>query len=79
MVHHKEVSNYVVRVSREKFFEFFKLLGLDNLGQRGNLGPFRFSFISLKQNGLTAGAASMDCRSPLPSEMNTWSYNTKQE
>ena len=25
--------------------------------------------ISLKQNGLTAGATSMDCISPLPSEM----------
>ena len=41
-----------------------------NLGQWGNLGHFRFSLISLKQNGLTAGAASMDCISPLPSEMN---------
>ena len=34
-----------------------------------NFGHFRFSLISLKQNGLTAGAASMDCISPLPSEM----------
>ena len=42
-----------------------------NLGQRGNLDHFRFSLISLKQNGLTAGAASMDCISPLPSEMNS--------
>ena len=42
-----------------------------NLGQWGNLGHFRFSFISLKQNGLTAGTASMDCISPLPSEMST--------
>ena len=42
-----------------------------NLGQRGNLDHFRFSLISLKQNGLTAGAASMDCISPLTSEMST--------
>ena len=34
-----------------------------------NFGHFRFSLISLKQNGLTAGAASMDCISPLPSEV----------
>ena len=32
----------------------------------GNFGHFRFSF---KQNGSTAGAASMDCISPLSSEI----------
>ena len=42
-----------------------------NLGQWGNLGHFRFSLISLKQNGLTTGAASMYCISPLTSEMST--------
>ena len=40
-----------------------------NLGEWGNFGHFRFSLISLKQNGLTAGAARMDCICPLPSEM----------
>ena len=35
----------------------------------GNLGYFRFSLISLKHNGLTVEAASIDCISPLPSEM----------
>ena len=35
----------------------------------GNLGHFRFLLISLKQNGLRAGAASMDCISPLSTEM----------
>ena len=40
-----------------------------NLGQWINLDHFGFSLISLKQNGLTAGAANMDCISPLPSEM----------
>ena len=44
-------------------------VGWGNLCQWGNLGHFWFSLISPKQNGLTAGAASMDCISPLPREM----------
>ena len=35
----------------------------------GNLSHFWLSVISLKQNGLTAGAASMDYISPLRNEM----------
>ena len=52
-------------------------VGWGDLGQWGNLGHFGFSVISLTQNGLTAGAASMDCISPLPSEMNAavpWAF-----
>ena len=45
------------------------MVGWSNLGQWGNLGHFRFSLISLKKNGLTAGAANMHLISPLPSEM----------
>ena len=44
-------------------------VGWGNLGQWGSFSSFRFSLISLKHNGLTAGAASMDCISLLPSEM----------
>ena len=40
-----------------------------SLGQWSNFSLFRFSLISLKQKGLTAGAASMDRISPLPREM----------
>ena len=60
-------------------------MGQGNLGQWGNLGHLRFSLISLKQNGLTAGAASMDCISPLPSEMTAvvpsafWSWMSQNE
>ena len=45
-------------------------VGGGNLGQWGNLGHFQFSLISLKQNGLRAGATSMDYISPLPTEKN---------
>ena len=42
---------------------------MGNLGQWDNLGHFRFSLISLKQNDLTAEATSMDCINPLTSKM----------
>ena len=41
-------------------------MGWGNLGQWGNLGHFRFLLIFHKQNGLAAGAASMNSISPLP-------------
>ena len=44
-------------------------VGWVKLGQWDNLGHFPFSLISFKQNGLIAGAASMDCISPLTSKM----------
>ena len=50
-------------------YAYIPRVGWGNLGHCSNLDHFRFSLISLKQNGLTAGAASMDCISPLPSEM----------
>ena len=46
-------------------------MGWGNLGRWGNLDDFLFLLISLKQNGLTVGAACMDCISPLTSEMST--------
>ena len=44
-------------------------MGWGNLGQWGNFGHLWFLLISLKQNGLTVGAVSMDCIGPSPSEM----------
>ena len=38
-------------------YAYIPRVGWVNLGERGELGHFRLWLISLKQNGLTAGAA----------------------
>ena len=40
-------------------YAYIPRVGWGNLGQCSNLDHFRFSLISLKQNGLTAGAANI--------------------
>ena len=66
-------------------FENIYLIGWGGVIQVwGNLGHFQFQLISLKQNGLTAGDASMDFISPLPSEISSavpsafWSYRCER-